>query len=91
VEESAAREAFWKRHPGLIWSNPFASDTAHIHAALNAPRFDYLLDIAAKFGLERLESEWRKILAESSPGKVQRSKVERCLRNINEGFRRAAA
>src|SRR4051812_26529109 len=51
-------ELFWKKYPGLVWSNRNASDAVRIRAALMRPVFPVLLDIAAKFGLKRLEYEW---------------------------------
>ena len=37
---TAAHREFWRRHPGLVWSNPEADDATHIRAALVRPRFD---------------------------------------------------
>src|ERR1700730_4730489 len=51
-------KAFWKKYPGLVWSNRQAGDDVRIRAALMKPRFPVLLDIAVTFGLERLEQEW---------------------------------
>ena len=53
------RQDFWKRHPGLVWSNPEAPDSAYIRAALLRPRFGRLLDIALEFGVEQLRREWQ--------------------------------
>ncbi len=84
--------AFWQRHPGLIWSNPDAGDSAYLCAALLQPRFDRLLDVALEFGVIRLRQEWRSLLAENTP-EVRRARpaVERILRHIEEGFRLAVA
>lgn len=80
----------WKKHPGLVWSNRQADDTVRIRAALTRPRFELLLDVAEAFGLDRLRREWAILDAENTP-ETQRARplVERILRNINEGFRRA--
>ena len=83
---------FWRRHPGLVWSNPDASDSAHIRAALLRPRFGRLLDIAVEFGVERLKEEWSVLESESGPEAARaRDIIQRILRNIEEGFARAAA
>lgn len=56
-------DAFWKAHhgAGLVWSNPDANDDVMIARALLNPNFHLLLDIAARFGLERLASRWEKL------------------------------
>jgi hypothetical protein len=83
---------FWNRHPGLVWSNPAASDSMRIRAALVRPRFSLLLDIALEFGLERLRSEWTELQADDSR-EITRSRapVERILDHIEKGFTLAAA
>lgn len=89
---AGARKEFWKRHPGLVWSNPDASDAVHIRAALLRPQFDRLLSIALEFGLSRLEQEWHELLKEQTveAGRA-RASVDRILANIDEGFARAAS
>lgn len=61
-----------------------------IRAVLTRPRFGQLLDIAGEFGLKRLLREWE-ILDTENTLETQRARpiVERVLRNIEEGFRRA--
>jgi len=87
-----ARNPFWQRHPGLVWSNPDADDTAFICAALLRPRFTRLLDIAVEFGHERLREEWNLLRAEATPeAERAEASVERILQNIEKGFARAAA
>ena len=88
---NASASQFWQRHPGLIWSNSNASDSAHIRAALLRPRFSRLLDIAVEFGVERLRQEWAALETETTR-EVERARppVERILRHIEEGFSRAA-
>jgi hypothetical protein len=88
----ANRGAFWQRHPGLVWSNPDADDSAFICAALLRPRFTLLLDIAAEFGVERLRREWE-LLREENSAEAQRAAapVERILNHIEKGFALAAA
>lgn len=82
---------FWRRHPGLIWSNPEAGDAIHIRAALLRPRFDRLLDIALEFGLDRLRHEWAVVRDEHIPGAERAADaVERILNNIEKGFSLAA-
>lgn len=88
---SAGTSRFWENHRGLVWSNPNASDSVHIRAALLHPRFSQLLDIAVKFGLERLREEWTVLQAEDTPRARQACHaVERILHHIEEGFTRAA-
>lgn len=60
---AANRRKFWDNQPGLIWSNRSAPDDAFIAAALRKGRFLQLLDIAAEFGLERLQEVWYRELA----------------------------
>ena len=85
-------QEFWRKHRGLVWSNPSADDAVWIRAALMHPRFDRLLDIAVEFGLDRLHQEWR-ILEEEGTENAQRARrsVERMLANIEKGFARVAA
>lgn len=83
---------FWKDHPGLVWSNPDASDDVFIRAALVRPRFLQLLDIVEKFGIERVEEQWRILELEGSE-EARRAidTVERILRNIHRGMAVASA
>jgi hypothetical protein len=82
---------FWERHLGLVGSNPAASDTVHIHAALLRPRFGRLLDIAQGFGLGRVRAEWAALRDAGLPEAARAAKpVERILRHLEEGFRRGA-
>lgn len=78
---------FWKLFPELCWSNRSASDSVHIRAALSRPRFDCLVEIADRFGTERLREEWRILRAEGSLDAVRAAPiVERILGNIERGF-----
>jgi hypothetical protein len=88
----SAPHEFWKRHPGLVWSNPAAGDAAQIRAALVRPRYGVLLDIALEFGVERLRHEWAELQAETTPEVARaRPSVERILAHIEEGFALAAS
>jgi hypothetical protein len=88
----ANRRAFWERHPGLIWSNPEADDSAFISAALLRPCFTRLLDVAAEFGVERLRQEWALLQAEATPeARRAAAAVERILSHIEKGFALVAA
>lgn len=82
--------SLWKRHPGLVWSNPDAEDEAYIHAALLKPRFSVLLDIAVTLGLETVKKQWL-LLQKENPSEARRvtPSVERILSNLTEGRRRA--
>ena len=84
--------SFWRNHPGLVWSNRMASDSVHIQAALLRPRFSRLLDIAAEFGLERVQREWAE-LSQDESREVARSRavVDRILNHIQQGFALAAS
>ena len=75
----------------MVWSNPNADDSVFIRAALMQPRFRILLDIANRFGLDRLKAEWR-ILEEEGALETRRAApiVERILRNVAKGFALAA-
>ncbi len=81
---------FWKRHPGLVWSNRHAGNTVRIRAALMRPMFSTLLDIAVHFGLERLEHEWSVLLADADTDTRRVEPiVSRVLRNIRRGYEQA--
>jgi hypothetical protein len=83
--------AFWKAHPGLVWSNPDAADEVFIRAALMRPKFQTLLEIAVEFGLDRLHEEWRILCADPLVDTARvRENVERCLRHIALGSQDAA-
>jgi len=83
---------FWSNHRGLVWSNPAASDSTHIRAALVRPRFSLLLEIALEFGVERLRTEWKEIqIDDTREIKYARVPVERILAHIEKGFTLAAA
>jgi ribosomal protein S19E (S16A) len=88
----ANRSAFWQKHPGLVWSNPDADDSAFIRAALLRGGYERLLAIAMEFGLERLRTEWN-VLRDEGTSRAQRASasVERILENIEKGFALAAA
>ncbi len=89
---STGPREFWQTQPGLVWSNPNASDSVHIRAALVRPRFHQLLAIALEFGLDRVRQEWSILREENAPPTERaRQPVERILRHIEEGFARAAA
>ncbi len=89
---AAEHKEFWQKHPGLVWSNPEASDSVRIRVALMRPRFTRLLDVALEFGLERLRLEWSELLGDPTlPTGRARTSVERILRNIEKGFSRAAS
>lgn len=83
---------FWQRHPGLVWSNRNADDGVRIRAALSRPRFEQLLAITGRFGLGRVQSEWRYLADDDAP-EVRRAapEVERILRNLAIGRAHATA
>jgi hypothetical protein len=88
---NSLHEAFWQRHPGLVWSNPDASDDVRIRAALLRPRFSEILDIASEFSIERLEREWGLLCDEDTPeARRAAGEVERILLNVRRGAAVAA-
>ena len=80
---------FWKRHPGLVWSNPYAHDSVHIRAALLQPSFMRLLDVAQEFGVARVRGEWNELQTDEGAARVHFT-VTRMLDNIEKGFALAA-
>jgi thymidylate kinase len=87
---------FWDAHGrvSLVWSNPNASDDVLISVALlRQPNFHLLLDIAAYFGLERLQENWKNLMngieKRKDPEEIHQLKrakpiVERCLATMEE-------
>jgi hypothetical protein len=91
VSVDAEPNPFWKTQPGLVWSNPNASDSVWIRAALVRPRFEQLLAIAVEFGLERIREEWAILKGEPTRDVERASRiVERILSHIDQGFTRAS-
>lgn len=92
MNQPSNKAEFWKKFPGLVWSNSKAPDAAYIRQALLRARFDVLLPAAAEFGVERLESEWNILRSEpdDETGRVT-PRVERMLRNIRRGFELATS
>jgi len=81
---------FWKKFPGLVWSNSKATDSVMIRAALLRPHFHELLAICGEFGIGRVEQEFETIKDElASP--IGIGMISGMLDNINKGFRRAEA
>jgi hypothetical protein len=83
------RDAFWKKFPGLLWSNSKAADSVMIRAALMRPRFHELLAIAEEFGLERVTLEWNE-LQEDELSATRRKIVSSILNNLAIRFRHAS-
>lgn len=52
------KDWFWKRFPGLVWSNSKASDTVMIRAVLSRPKKERVEAVAREFGVKRLRQEW---------------------------------
>ena len=75
---------YWARHPGLIWFNPGAGEAVWIRRALLQPRFGRLLDIALRFGLDRLRREWNELEADATPGICLRRTLTRCWWNSSQ-------
>lgn len=85
---SARRENFWKKFPGLVWSNSTAGDSVMIRAALLRPRFHQLLSICLEFGMFRVEHEFE-MIRDEFPSSAAVSTVSEMLDNIKKGFQRA--
>ena len=85
-------DLFWKKYPGLVWSNRHAGDAVRIRAALMRPLFPVLLDIAARFGVNRLECEWATLRddSETDTRRVEPT-VSHILANIRRGYEQASA
>lgn len=83
---------FWSAFPEIAWSNRHASDTVCIRGALMRPRFECLLAVARRFGLDTIRTEW-KILVDDELTDTDSAApiVERILRNIEIGFANARA
>ena len=77
-----------EKYPGLVWSNPQASEAVYMRQALLRPRFSQLLSMAADFGFMPLKNEWT-ILKNAGGIDVEGAtpEVERILRNIESGIR----
>jgi len=56
--------AFWARHPGIVWSNPHASDAVMIGNALLRGNAATLAAIAEHFGTDVLWQRWRQLQGE---------------------------
>ena len=86
--ESERRDLFWKKFPGLVWSNSKASDSVMIMAALTRPRFHEILAICEEFGFERVSHEWDELRKEDVP--LSRAEmVSRILGNLAIRFKHA--
>ena len=85
-----AASPFAERHRTLVWSNSRAGDEVYLRAALLKPRFHTILDACATFGIDTVRREWRMLADEGTPeARRAAPHIERMLRNIEEGFRRA--
>jgi hypothetical protein len=89
---------FWKSHDGigLVWSNPEADDSVMICKALLKPNFHTLLDIARRFGFDRLTSHWKTLGKQieargyaEEMRELERARpiVTRCLQHMEEGLK----
>ena len=85
---SERRDIFWKKFPGLVWSNSKASDSVMIMAALTRPRFHEILTICEEFGLDRVVEEWHELQAEGVPAS-RAEMVSRILSNLAVRFKNA--
>ncbi len=86
--ESSRRDVFWKKFPGLVWSNSKASDSVMIMAALTRPRFHEILAICEEFGLDRVLEEW-KLLQTEGVSPIGIEMVSSILDNLAIRFKNA--
>ena len=89
IEELSLRD----RYPGLVPSNPQASEEIYIRTALLRPRFSQLFSMALDFGVNALKEQWAILKADPECCReVQRAtpEVERILRNMEKGIALAA-
>jgi len=98
-EKNSDRDyVFWNAHNGnaLVWSNPNASDSVMIANALLKPSFHLLLNIADRFGVNRLKNEWEALQAGMlAMGYAEEAKrlesakpiVTRCLNHFEEALK----
>ncbi len=85
---SERRDEFWKKFPGLVWSNSQASDAVMIRATLMQYRFHQLLEVCLEFGLDRVMHEFEMTRDElGAPERI--STISEMLTNIRKGFQRA--
>ncbi len=86
--DDVRRDLFWKKFPGLVWSNRKASDSVMIMAALTRPRFHQILAIGEEFGLDRVRRDWDELRRkEVTPSHLEM--VSRILRNLAIRFQHA--
>jgi hypothetical protein len=82
------RVTFWKKFPGLVWSNREAGDSVMIMAALTRPRFHEILAICEEFGFDRVSREWDELRqGDIPPSRVEM--VSRILGNLAVRFQDA--
>lgn len=90
--EPAQPQPFKIKYRALAWSNPDASTSLLLCRALLKPEFRVLLDAALEFGVEKLEEEWTRVIAEGSAEALRaRPVTERILGHIRDGYRQATA
>jgi hypothetical protein len=81
--------SYWRRFPGLVWSNAHASDSVMIMAALMRPRLEQLAPIAEEFGFDRVLAEWE-LLQEEDLKPVHLEMVTDILGEIEERMSHAS-
>ncbi len=75
---------FWDQYPGVVWSNPDASDTVMIRNAIIRPKMGVLRAVASRYGIERMRQEW-KVLCDDPLMNLSASgikAVNRCLDQV---------
>ncbi|MHB8254000.1 MAG: hypothetical protein ACYDEV_09970 [Acidiferrobacter sp.] len=79
--------AKWRdKYRFLVWSNPEASDSVYLRAALLDPHWAILLDAVQSFGIKRLLDEWASIADTPEAQKVAWYTHDLLLRNFALGL-----
>ena len=83
--------AFWKNYPGIVWSNPNASDSVMIANTLLQEKQHVIIAIANHFGAATLQKEWENLKREASAFpeilkiiNKSRKKLDQLINNISK-------
>ena len=82
--------AAWRdKYRFLVWSNPKASDSVYLRAALLDPHWVIVLDAVQAFGIQRLLHEWKSIAETPEAQKVAWYTRDLLLRHFALGIQEA--
>ena len=65
VDPPSRDHEFWDNYPGIVWSNPEAPDSVMICNALLQRKKKVLVEVASRFGGQRLRREWEHLKSEA--------------------------